>query len=238
MTRYKLAGGISLLGFIASLFTAQFLPELVNLLIPTLFSLAAIALLSRLSRPKTQGPETQLNEQVNHHGASGASRASGTSSASGTSGAPGSAQDQTRSAAENAPEIEKDAFWGPIIEYIQVTEEMVISEGQKNNLDDEIVEKTLSLLARVNRLIPQLKTLHDGNINHNIQRLIFKDLNGVINPFLNLSGEAKRQNRRLLLNGIKDINTKLSSYVETIEHRDLIELQTRVDLIQQRYRSN
>lgn len=235
MTRYKLAGGISLLGFIASLFTAQFLPELVNLLIPTLFSLAAIALLSRLSRPKTQGPETQLNEQVNHHGAP---RASGTSSTSGTPGAPGSAQDQTRSAAENAPEIEKDAFWGPIIEYIQVTEEMVISEGQKNNLDDEIVEKTLSLLARVNRLIPQLKTLHDGNINHNIQRLIFKDLNGVINPFLNLSGEAKRQNRRLLLNGIKDINTKLSSYVETIEHRDLIELQTRVDLIQQRYRSN
>lgn len=198
MTRYKLAGGISLLGFIASLFTAQFLPELVNLLIPTLFSLAAIALLSRLSRPKTQGPETQLNEQVNHNGASGAS---GTSSTSGTPGAPGSAQEQARSAAENAPEIEKDAFWGPIIEYIQVTEEMVISEGQKNNLDDEIVEKTLSLLARVNRLIPQLKTLHDGNINHNIQRLIFKDLNGVINPFLNLSGRPNARTEGSCLTG-------------------------------------
>ncbi|MCM3701972.1 hypothetical protein [Paenibacillus macerans] len=235
MTRYKLAGGISLLGFVASLFTARFLPEVMNLLIPTLFSLAAIALLSRLSRPKTQGPETQINERVNHTGTSGAPTP-------GQNQNPNQnqvqTQDQTRPAAENAAEVEKDPFWGPIMEYIQVTEEMVISEGQKNNLDDEIVEKTLSLLARVNRLIPQLKTLHDGNVNHNIQRLIFKDLNGAINPFLNLSGEAKRQNRRLLLNGIKDINTKLSSYVETIEHRDLIELQTRVDLIQQRYRSN
>ncbi|RRJ63295.1 hypothetical protein EHV15_10445 [Paenibacillus oralis] len=235
MTRYKLAGGISLLGFIASLFTAPFLPEIVNLLIPTLFSLAAIALLSRLSGAKPQGPEAQINERVNHAGTSGAPTQAQNLNQNHDQD---QAQDQARPAAENAPEIEKDPFWGPVMEYIQVTEEMVISEGQKNNLDDEIVEKTLSLLARVNRLIPQLKTLHDGNINHNIQRLIFKDLNGAINPFLNLSGEAKRQNRRLLLTGIKDINTKLSSYVETIEHRDLIELQTRVDLIQQRYRSN
>ena len=112
---------------------------------------------------------------------------------------------------------------------------MIISEGQKNALDDEIVEKSISLLTRVERLIPQLQSLNDANINHNIQRLVFKDLNGAINPFLNLSGEAKRQNRRLLLNGLKDIQSKLSFYVERIEHRDLIELQTRMDLIHKRY---
>lgn len=222
MTRYKAAAGISLLGFIVSLFTSKFLPELINLLIPTLFSMAAIALLSRFSTPKIKGPVVPQTESMEQ------SRA---------------VPERLEEKVQVQPDVEEkgseinDPFWGPVIEYIQVTEDMVISEGQKNNLDDEIVEKTLSVLARVNRLIPQLKELQDGNINHNIQRLIFKDLNGAINPFLNLSGEAKRQNRRLLLNGLKDINTKLSMYVETIEHKDLIELQTRVDLIQQRYRS-
>ncbi|OWR33054.1 hypothetical protein CDO73_00675 [Saccharibacillus sp. O23] len=136
------------------------------------------------------------------------------------------------------PAAEPDEMWDPVHEYISVIEELIISEGQKNALDDEIVEKTLSLLSRIARLIPQLKELNDSKINHNIQRLVFKDLNGAINPFLKLSGEAKRKNRRLLLDGIKDINSRLSLYVETIEHRDLIELQSRIDLIQQRYRTS
>ncbi|WP_172199902.1 MULTISPECIES: hypothetical protein [Saccharibacillus] len=141
-------------------------------------------------------------------------------------------------AAAPKPKSEADEMWDPVHEYISVIEEMIISEGQKNSLDDEIVEKTISLLARISRLIPQLKEINDSKINHNIQRLVFKDLNGAINPFLKLSGEAKRKNRRLLLDGIKDINSRLSLYVETIEHRDLIELQSRVDLIQQRYRTS
>lgn len=148
---------------------------------------------------------------------------------------PAAAQAATRT---QAPRSEADEMWDPVHEYISVIEEMLISEGQKNSLDDEIVEKTISLLARISRLIPQLKEINDSKINHNIQRLVFKDLNGAINPFLKLSGEAKRKNRRLLLDGIKDINSRLSLYVETIEHRDLIELQSRVDLIQQRYRTS
>ncbi|WP_206023636.1 hypothetical protein [Saccharibacillus alkalitolerans] len=141
-------------------------------------------------------------------------------------------------AAPAKPAAEPDELWDPVHEYISVIEELIISEGQKNALDDEIVEKTTSLLARLSRLIPQLKELNDSKINHNIQRLVFKDLNGAINPFLKLSGEAKRKNRRLLLDAIKDINSRLSLYVETIEHRDLIELQSRIDLIQQRYRTS
>jgi hypothetical protein len=133
--------------------------------------------------------------------------------------------------------IMEDPLWGPVMEYIGVIEDMIISEGQKNNLDNEIVEKTLSLLTRLGRVIPQLQELNDGNINHNIHRLVFKDLNGAVNPFLRLSGEAKQQNRRLLLSGLKDINSKISFYVESIEQRDLIDLQTKIDLIQQRYNS-
>jgi hypothetical protein len=124
------------------------------------------------------------------------------------------------------------------LEYIGVIEDMILLEGEQNNLDDEIVEKSLALLARLNRLLPNLAALGDANINHNILRLVRKDLNSTINPFLRLSGEAKRQNRRLLLDGIKDIDSKMTFYTKTIEQKDLMELRTKAELIQQRYRLN
>ncbi|MDI4644727.1 hypothetical protein [Cohnella hashimotonis] len=123
-------------------------------------------------------------------------------------------------------------------EYIDVLQDMILLEGEKNTLDDEIVQKTLALLSRINRLIPDLDTLGDSNINYNIVRLVRRDLNSTINPFLRLSGEAKRHNRRLLLDGIKDINSKLTAYTQTIEQKDLLELRTKAELIQQRYRYN
>lgn len=124
------------------------------------------------------------------------------------------------------------------LEYIGVIEDMILLEGEQNNLDDEIVQKSLALLTRLNRLIPDLAALGDSSINHNILRLVRKDLNSTINPFLRLSGEAKRQNRRLLLDGIKDIDSKLTFYTKTIEQKDLMELRTKAELIQQRYRLN
>lgn len=124
------------------------------------------------------------------------------------------------------------------LEYIGVIEDMILLEGEHNNLDDEIVQKTLALLTRLNRLVPDLVALGDERINHNIVRLVRKDLNSTINPFLRLSGEAKRQNRRLLLDGIKDIDSKLTFYTKTIEQKDLMELHTKAELIQQRYRLN
>lgn len=217
-SKFKVALGISILGYVVSLITARFLPGAVNLLVPTTFSLGSLIILSRnhsMEVKRLHVPNPASDDSLPN-----APRTSST--------APNS---------EMELKGESDPFWGPIAEYIHVIEETMISEGQKSTLDNEIVEKTLSLLARVGRLIPQLKELNDANMNHNIQRLIFKDLNGAINPFLKLGGEAKRLNRRLLLTGIKDINSKLSAYVETIEQKDLIELQTRMELIQQRYRS-
>ncbi|OCT13655.1 hypothetical protein A8709_18890 [Paenibacillus pectinilyticus] len=216
-SKYKVAAGISIVGYVVSLLTGQILPGAINLLVPTLFSIGSIVVLSRNS-------SSVLIQKPSQPEPSNPSFANGTTVPLSS----GHASEQR---------IESDPFWEPISEYIHVIEESMISEGQKNTIDDEIVEKTLSLLSRVGRLIPQLKELNDANMNHNIQRLIFKDLNGAINPFLKLSGEQKRLNRRLLLTGIKDINSKLTTYVETIEQKDLIELQTRMDLIQQRYRS-
>ncbi|WP_339835919.1 hypothetical protein [Paenibacillus sp. FSL R7-0272] len=131
-----------------------------------------------------------------------------------------------------------DPVFGPVIEYLEVLEDMVISEGQKNELDNEIVEKSLALFARLQRVIPALKELNNGDINHTMRRLILKDLNGFINPFLRLSGEAKRTNRRMLLNGLKDVDSKVSEIVSTIEHKDLMELQNKAELIHQRYSSS
>jgi hypothetical protein len=135
-------------------------------------------------------------------------------------------------------QLEQDPVFGPVIEYLEVLEDMVISEGQKNELDNEIVEKSLALFARLQRVIPALKELNNGDINYTLRRLILKDLNGFINPFLRLSGEAKRTNRRMLLNGLKDVDSKISEIVSTIEHKDLLELQNKAELIHQRYNSS
>lgn len=214
--QFKVAAGISIAGYVVSLITTSFLPEYINLLVPATLTFGTILVLQRSSKAiKETTTPGAISEPASNR----------------------TAAPTVVSTSEDELKAESDPFWGPIAEYIHVIEETMISEGQKNTLDDEIVEKTLSLLSRVGRLIPQLKELNDANMNHNIQRLIFKDLNGAINPFLKLGGEAKRLNRRLLLTGIKDINSKLTDYVETIEQKDLIELQTRMELIQQRYRS-
>lgn len=135
-----------------------------------------------------------------------------------------------------SPPPVQDPELASALEYIGIIEDMILLEGEKNNLDDEIVQKTLALLSRLNRFIPDLVSLGDSSINHNIVRLVRKDLNSTINPFLRLSGEAKRQNRRLLLDGIKDVDSKLTFYTKTIEQKDLMELRTKAELIQQRYR--
>jgi hypothetical protein len=217
--KYKLALGATVASYLVSSITSLFLPVVISLLIPTVISIIGFLVLSKhsvaLKGPTI--PEQTISEQKPINEQKPAS--------------------DRRWIEETEHALEQDPFWGPIQDYIDVIQEMVISEGQKDALDNEIVEKSLSLLTRIKHLIPQLREMNAGNMNHNIQRLVFKDLNGAINPFLKLSGEGKRMNRRLLLNGLKEINAKLSSYVESIEQKDLIELQTRVELIHQRYGS-
>lgn len=139
---------------------------------------------------------------------------------------------RTESAVKIGPEF------APVVEYLSILEDMIISEGQKDTLDNEIVEKSLALFARLQRVIPLLQELNNGEINHTVRRLILKDLNGVINPFLRLGGEAKTKNRRMLLNGLRDVDSKISDIASTIEHKDLMELQTKAELIHQRYSSS
>ncbi|WP_051250410.1 hypothetical protein [Paenibacillus harenae] len=142
-----------------------------------------------------------------------------TNAAASVPGQQGSPQPSVSQSAEQAasPAPVQDPELASALEYIGIIEDMILLEGEQNNLDDEIVQKTLALLARLNRLIPDLVALGDSSINHNIVRLVRKDLNSTINPFLRLSGEAKRQNRRLLLDGIKDVDSKLTFYTKTIE---------------------
>jgi hypothetical protein len=227
--RYGVAAGISIVGFLISQFlTSRILPDFLNLCIPTIFALLSISYLRRAQKGIKYEPYLPVNEREESKNLSDENRVHNQMH--------NQNQNQNQVHDQNgSTQEENDPLWGPVVQYIHVLEEMIISEGQKNALDDEIVEKILKVLTRVLRLIPQLKKMNDPNINHNIQRLVFKDINGAINPFLNLGPEAKRQNRRLLLNGMKEINSKLSQYVESIEQKDLIELKTRMDLIQQRY---
>ncbi|KEO84272.1 hypothetical protein [Tumebacillus flagellatus] len=128
-----------------------------------------------------------------------------------------------------------DTQFAEVEEYLYILEDMVLSEGQKQKLDEEIVDRCLSLFLRIHHLLPLLDQMENGDLNHMVRRLVLKDLNGFIAPYLRLSRETKIKNRQTLLNGLKDIHMKITSITERIEYKDLIELQTKADLIHQRY---
>ncbi|MFD2169985.1 hypothetical protein [Tumebacillus lipolyticus] len=195
-------------GYLIALITSPILPEMISLLIPFI-GMGVGSVLDRNTK-KSNIPDV-LPE----------------------SPAEPTVQAEQRQATDRRPQVSPE--FAPVLEYLEIMEDMIISEGQKNNLDDEIVEKSLALFARLQRVIPLLQELDNGTINHTIRRLVLKDLNSFITPFLRLSGDTKTKNRRMLLNGLKDINMKITSIVETIEHKDLIELQTKADLIHSRY---
>lgn len=214
MSKFKPLWG-SLIGYIVGLLCSGFLPGFVFLLFPVIG--AVISLL--LNNSKNTGATIHnipdvlpVQEPV--------------------------VNSNDSSAQSNGIESSKEKInpmFQPIIEYLEVIEDMVISEGQQNTLDNEIVEKACSLFLRLHRVIPLLSDLNNDDINHTVKRLVLKELNSVINPFLRLGAEAKIKNRRVLLNGIRDVNNKISDIVATIEHKDLLELQTRAEVIHKRY---
>lgn len=221
------------IGYVVAVLTSSFLPELLSLLLPV--AGAAVGVLA------TRSPRTNLPAEVLPAGPETVPVAPAPSAnapqlpSAANNAAPGNPGNSGRTEAEPTkigPEF------APVVEYLSILEDMIISEGQKDTLDNEIVEKSLALFARLQRVIPLLQELNNGDINHTVRRLILKDLNGVINPFLRLSGEAKTKNRRTLLNGLRDVDSKISDIASTIEHKDLMELQTKAELIHQRYSSS
>ncbi|WP_053372582.1 hypothetical protein [Paenibacillus sp. FJAT-27812] len=227
MNSIKTPLGIAIGSYAAALVVYWISSPYIAMAIPALGMFAALSIRQRGGKeinPPTREPELQQtpqNQPIQQQSA--ASPASAQAAA------------QTAGSAAEPPQV-LDPELAAALEYIGIIEDMILLEGEQNNLDDEIVQKTLALLSRLNRLIPDLVALGDASINHNILRLVRKDLNSTINPFLRLSGDAKRQNRRLLLDGIKDIDSKLTFYTKTIEQKDLMELHTKAELIQQRYR--
>ena len=222
------------IGYVAAVLTSALLPEMLSLLLPV--AGGAIGLLSgqrrRINLPEEvlpAGPESLQAAPVSEN--RGAAIDGGALSASTPSPI-------HSGSVRGSAEVKIGPEFAPVVEYLSILEDMIISEGQKDTLDNEIVEKSLALFARLQRVIPLLQELGNGEINHTVRRLILKDLNGVINPFLRLGGEAKTKNRRMLLNGLKDVDAKISDIASTIEHKDLMELQTKAELIHQRYSSS
>ncbi|MEK3796454.1 hypothetical protein MKX42_32435 [Paenibacillus sp. FSL R7-0204] len=217
-------------GYVVAVLTSGFLPELVSLLLPVIGAALAVPELrrTRVNLPVEVIPAGQEPKAIPAASAA-APQASSAAAGQASPVPPG---------AGHREEIQIGAEFAPVVEYLSILEDMIISEGQKDTLDNEIVEKSLALFARLQRVIPLLQELGNGEINHTVRRLVLKDLNGVINPFLRLGGEAKTRNRRMLLNGLRDVDAKISDIASTIEHKDLMELQTKAELIHQRYSSS
>jgi hypothetical protein len=248
MLRKTKIGIGALVGYGLAAISSPFLPDVITWAIPALATVVGGLIPSR-STPRTQVqgsssapvPITDIGNETSRLNGGQAPSAvpAGTIEASPAQPHSSSAPAQHASSEQAKPSrTEPDPVFDPVIEYLEVLEDMIISEGQKNELDNEIVEKSLALFARLQRVIPSLQELNNGDINHTVRRLILKDLNGFINPFLRLSGEAKRNNRRMLLNGLRDVDSKISDIVSTIEHKDLMELQNKAELIHQRYNSS
>jgi hypothetical protein len=240
MLRKTKIGLGALIGYGLAAVSSFFVPDFVTWAIPALATMVGALIPSRPHEPVVKTLDS--NRYPEPSALNSASSEQGTVDRSANQRIhPTTGQAEMTSASEDSSkhkQTDMDPVFGPVIEYLEVLEDMVISEGQKNELDNEIVEKSLALFARLQRVIPALKELNNGDINHTMRRLILKDLNGFINPFLRLSGEAKRNNRRMLLNGLKDVDSKVSEIVSTIEHKDLMELQNKAELIHQRYSSS
>ncbi|MBB3109751.1 hypothetical protein FHS18_001814 [Paenibacillus phyllosphaerae] len=253
------------IGYIVALLSSSFMPEFASLLLPVLGIAVGSLLSGKrptvppLTPPNTtdpyahaqsQQPRPSIDMRPAQQSQPESQSRSFASSGPSISMAPPSqpqqqlhqSQPQRQATAQasgsqaSAPQaVQVNPLFEPVLQYLDVLEDMIISEGQKNNLDNEIVEKSCSLFLRLQRVIPLISELHNDEVNHTVKRLVLKDLNGVISPFLRLSGEAKSKNRRVLLNGLKDVDSKISDIVRTIEHKDLLELQTKAELIHQRY---
>ncbi|WP_413405433.1 hypothetical protein [Paenibacillus amylolyticus] len=249
MLRKTKIGIGALVGYGLAAISSPFLPDVITWAIPALATVVGGLIPSR-STPRTQVegsssapvPITDIgrNEPSRLNGGQAPSAVPTGVNETSTAQPHSSSTPAQHAGSEQAKpsRTEPDPVFDPVIEYLEVLEDMIISEGQKNELDNEIVEKSLALFARLQRVIPSLQELNNGDINHTVRRLILKDLNGFINPFLRLSGEAKRNNRRMLLNGLRDVDSKISDIVSTIEHKDLMELQNKAELIHQRYNSS
>ncbi|RED63153.1 hypothetical protein [Cohnella lupini] len=236
MLRSKWGLASVIIGYVAGLIAEKwFLPVSVALIFPILGTmLASVIRQAELKVAKLAAEREAANAGQNSvPPQSPNTRTIDAPVASSGSSAPVSPSSQERATGQKTTNLGSE--WDQIIEYIGTIEDMVLLEGEKNNLDNEIVQRTLSLLVRLNRIIPQLVAFNNGDINHKIQRLVLKDLNGAINPFIHLSGEAKRQNRRILLNSIRDIDNQISTYTSFIEQKDLMELKNKAELIHQRY---
>lgn len=240
MLRSKWGAASVIIGYLVGLVSIYVLPDPVALIFPILGTMLGSTIrqaelkVARLAAERDAAIQQSANAQLLNNQSPQASQNQGSQPVN--KQAPNTtttASNANKAPAEQAPDLGPE--WLSILEYIGTIEDMVLLEGEKDNLDNEIVQRTLSLLVRLNRIIPQLVEFNNGDINHKIQRLVLKDLNGAINPFINLSGEAKRQNRRILLNSLKDIDNQISTYTSFIEQKDLMELKNKAELIHQRY---
>ena len=203
--RYAFIGAVA--GYIMALLASTILPTFIMLAIPLLT--AAIGyVLSKKKEEQLSGitvPELDPKITANEAG-----------------------NEQTRKETEST-------YSSEIREYLQVIKEIVINENEKRNLDDEITEKTTNLCSKIDTLLPYIEERGSAQTKHDIKMLVMKDLNSVINPFLRLSVENKLNNRRKLLDGLRDINHKLKVISKSIEQYDIYELERKLDLITEKY---
>lgn len=211
------------IGYIIALFSLPFISSAVSLLIPVLTILiAARANLLRLSPKHIESQQQSTVQDIPECSTSTSDKAP----------LPIGSEIHTPEQHQISP------YFKETLEYLNVLQSMVVAENQRNNLDDEITDKTLNIISKVQAILPYIDELNIAQTKHEVRSIVLKDMNSVINPFLKLNGQNKLNNRRKLLEGLKGIHDHLKQITATIEQQDLYELDRKLELIAVKYRSN
>lgn len=211
------------IGYVIALFSLRFLSSPVSIFIPVLtILLAAKANLVSLSRKGIRAQPQPNRQNISE------------------SSTPTPVDPPLPKQSDNhAPEQYRySPYFMETVEYLNVLQSMVVAENQRNNLDDEITDKTLNIISKVQALLPYIDEMNIAQTKHEIRSIVLKDLNSVINPFLKLNVQNKLNNRRKLLEGLKGIHDHLKQISATIEQQDLYELDRKLELISVKYRNN
>jgi len=122
--------------------------------------------------------------------------------------------------------------------YIGLLGGLLAREHQNNNIDKEIVDKVDLLLAKVSHLLPSLEEFDMTEQKHKVERLVMQDLNNMIVPFTKLPAQTKIQNRRRILDGLKEIDKQITSLITGFQQRDMMDFEKGIMLISKRYNNN
>lgn len=109
---------------------------------------------------------------------------------------------------------------------------------KRHLLDSEISGLVAEIIEKVRFVLPYTEEMGLSEVKHTIRRLGTNDLIGLLNPYLRLSPASRKEKRQALVKGLEDMLTEVKEVIETIEAKDIQELERKVAFISRKYNAD